>query len=780
MASKQSKPSDRRISRVELKHWRGATCSHQIDFDASKQVVLIYGENGTGKSSILDGIEYALSGKLGSLEFLSLDGETRKEKYLATIGKPSKNAAVAVGIGSLEIKASLASQGISKDAPKVFSIRRATLKKLTESTPADRYSLIAPCFEVENVRKCEEELANVVKDYERRSNDANIRTTESLTSLRDQHQLTKPQGLITDSVVTKWATDTAARDLTSDKQKKMLLDRVIQNAPAFFMRASDVVATSATLGQAQTVRKTLDETPLLDAPSKRDQDLERVLDPGKSYLQTHRPDQCPVCERDDAVDARITRLTERLSGLASSKSVNQQRAAADTAIRSAETQLNSNLTKLQSAISALVPDLQAASDDLLSVVQGFQGVENFDTEGLTKLKVTAESKDAHIARISAKRDRIAERITLIESLGVTLKKYTHNKEQSTHYAETTKRLKESLKVVQDMRKAFIQSELDAISGEVASMYRALHPSEPYTPGAIELIEGKKGSLVHKAKIGNLDTIPNATFSESHIDTLALCVHLALAKRIGGSDCILILDDVYQSVDNQHLDRIIDLLMEESKHFRQVVMATHLLRAARRFMMNRVGKGDVDHIVLQSKWSLERGLQWRNQPLECEVLEAMVDGPDFDRQAVASKTGMLMEAVLDTLVCNYRCKVPKAADGENTLAELKNGFAKVAKTFKKQEGTLGSSGWAESGKPVALESSWRDFEDYFGIRNDVGAHWKEIGQDVPDKDVEFFARASLMILEIVTCQHCRSLPRKREGSYWSCTCKRARFTPLESV
>ena len=40
-----------------------------------------------------------------------------------------------------------------------------------------------------------------------------------------------------------------------------------------------------------------------------------------------------------------------------------------------------------------------------------------------------------------------------------------------------------------------------------------------------------------------DVIPAAYLSESHQDTLAICVLLALAKRQGDSHAILLLDDV---------------------------------------------------------------------------------------------------------------------------------------------------------------------------------------------------------------------------------------------
>src|SRR5579871_4196576 len=159
--------------------------------------------------------------------------------------------------------------------------------------------------------------------------------------------------------------------------------------------------------------------------------------------------------------------------------------------------------------------------------------------------------------------------------------------------------------------------------------------------------------------------------------------------------------------------------------------------------------------------------------------SLINNLPFDRQSVAGKTGVLMEAVLDALVCNYRCKVPKSNDGENTLSELRDGFSKTAKSFKRQTGNFTEGLWSTSGDDVALIDSWKAFDECFGVRNDVGAHWKEVGQDIPDETVEFFARSALQVINVVTCPHCRSLPRKKEGSYWTCMCKRSRFTPLES-
>lgn len=64
-------------------------------------------------------------------------------------------------------------------------------------------------------------------------------------------------------------------------------------------------------------------------------------------------------------------------------------------------------------------------------------------------------------------------------------------------------------------------------------------------------------------------------SELHLDTLGLCVYLALAKQSGNA--LVVLDDVLMSVDDPHLDRAVDLISEEASHFGHVIITTHSRR-----------------------------------------------------------------------------------------------------------------------------------------------------------------------------------------------------------
>lgn len=63
-------------------------------------------------------------------------------------------------------------------------------------------------------------------------------------------------------------------------------------------------------------------------------------------------------------------------------------------------------------------------------------------------------------------------------------------------------------------------------------------------------------------------------SQSHLDTLGLCVFLALANLDTPANTILVLDDVLASVDEPHVDRLIAMLYNEAQKFRHCMITTH--------------------------------------------------------------------------------------------------------------------------------------------------------------------------------------------------------------
>ena len=56
------------LKHLRIKQFRGSTKDFSLAFDSSKSLTLIYGENGSGKTTISDALDFLGNGKVGSLE----------------------------------------------------------------------------------------------------------------------------------------------------------------------------------------------------------------------------------------------------------------------------------------------------------------------------------------------------------------------------------------------------------------------------------------------------------------------------------------------------------------------------------------------------------------------------------------------------------------------------------------------------------------------------------------------------------------------------------------
>ncbi len=84
------------ITKTQLTGFRGATEDFEIDFDHNKDMTILFGENGSGKSSILDAIDVVCCGSKGCLEGVSV-GQSPGQ-YLRALG--SQPAALKVTVHS--------------------------------------------------------------------------------------------------------------------------------------------------------------------------------------------------------------------------------------------------------------------------------------------------------------------------------------------------------------------------------------------------------------------------------------------------------------------------------------------------------------------------------------------------------------------------------------------------------------------------------------------------------------------------------------------------------
>jgi hypothetical protein len=141
------------------------------------------------------------------------------------------------------------------------------------------------------------------------------------------------------------------------------------------------------------------------------------------------------------------------------------------------------------------------------------------------------------------------------------------------------RAKRALTIAETVFDAYQQKQkddlgelLERISGRVAKFYSALHPGEdldavsiePWTAKGIELAIDFHGSRQRP---------PHGVLSESHLNSLAIAVFLAMASTFNEKLGFLILDDVINSFDVEHRGRLAELLADGFSDW-QLIILTH--------------------------------------------------------------------------------------------------------------------------------------------------------------------------------------------------------------
>src|ERR1700722_20236327 len=80
------------LKSLTLTAFRGSSATFKLDFEKGKKLTLIYGENGTGKTTICDAFEFLAFERVGSLENLGMGKWI--DKISPTAGTPASALAV--------------------------------------------------------------------------------------------------------------------------------------------------------------------------------------------------------------------------------------------------------------------------------------------------------------------------------------------------------------------------------------------------------------------------------------------------------------------------------------------------------------------------------------------------------------------------------------------------------------------------------------------------------------------------------------------------------------
>lgn len=603
----------KRIEKLKLTQFRGGSQPVIFDFKPDKSIVLIYGENGTGKSSIADAIDFVCNNEFGSLADRS--GATPKQHVVSLHGQ-AKDVAVKIRYGGKDWEAKL--QGGKPvtnppDPPRAFILRRTDITRVMEAAPAERYKALQAYITVPNVESAERELRKAHKEMNARVERAESNRANALATLE---KLWQAEGWPGGSPLAWAAAQTATgvevqqqaldanRRLSEGIQQALAARSALQAAQqAADNAARTLVAAQAALAAAAAGKS--GQSPALLALLADAQRYLAGVETGAAVGATTDEQPCPVCGQPTAAGDLLQRVETQLHAMRKL----QELAAAEAHSGQQLVQAQGALRSAQAAAARQCRTLAG-----LALDAGTEYGEAIDTAALSGARDEGDSLAGALTALASAAALQEKLAAAIEAGGKTVHLWHALRTHLQAIAEAehvlagqqavAQRLKAMLEVVEAERKSYVDGLVRSISGDVNALYARIHPHEPLGGSSLYVKPNAAGSLELRADFGSAaDVAPGAYYSEAHLDTLGLCVYLALARRSG--DAIVVLDDVLTSVDEEHLERIIQLLTEEAAHLGQLIITTHSRPWYERV---RSGSGMNAQVIRLGDWNLARGIQ----------------------------------------------------------------------------------------------------------------------------------------------------------------------------
>lgn len=768
------------LSQITIEHLRGSVIPFTLPFEKGKKLSVIYGENGSGKSTICDAFDFIGNGKVGSLENRGL-GKTNK--YWQSVGKKPKDVSVVLQTVSAKpakldtCTAAIGTGGVLVNPetlrPKVEVLRRSQILALIEAKPGERYAAISRFIDVSGVEASEATLRDLIRDLSQNREIAVARVRENLDALIQFWESAGKQG----KDYLTWAITESKKDVSSSTAELDALNK-LQNA---FSRLTDYPPQWATADQA--VKKA--ETATALAKKKTDDcaqniaadagETMNILEAASSYFHKHpAPAACPLCESAEKVNGLGQRIKQRLESFSALQSALQEQKVADR--------------QLQQALQ----QRELLKNNAKGHVQGFEkAIGNF--EWSSDMKFPAEPAPEEISSLGAwlknfenlplywKKFEVAmqDQKQFLTTLKQALRTFQDNAKAQKELDVLLPRLSKALEIVEEERRKFTDEILSKIADEVGRVYEIVHPGEGLNKISLELDPNKRASLEIGAEFcGQTGAPPQAYFSDSHLDTLGLCVFLALAALDGPEKTILVLDDILASVDEPHVERLIEMLYAEAIKFRHCIISTHYRPWKQKLRWGWLKNGQC-HFIELTKWTDKNGLTLiRSVPDAERLRQLLAEGPP-DSQLVCAKAGIILEAALDFLTQLYECSCPRRAGGLYTLGDLLPCINKKLRQALEVELLTGKDG---AGNPVYQKKSLTPILDELTriaqARNVFGCHFNQLSFDLLDADAIGFGKNVLELIDILADPDAGWPRNDKSGKYWSNSGETRRLYPLQ--
>ena len=750
---------NRNLKTLSIEYLRGV--KQPLDITFEQKMCLIYGENGTGKTSICDALDFLGNERVGSVIDVGLG--TGVHQYWPFLGCSPDSISVSLHANNGDSwTANAIGRTVnvtpSSGRPKVKIWRRSQLFKLLLDKPADKYQVIKPFIDVSKIEHSERELKKTKDEISRNLNDASIKLVENKESIGNQMRL---MGSDEDDEIS-WARSQVVKsdsDLTEEQSHLRSIEEklgsLITQLETHKSLDSDITSIHRELDDAILAQE--------EASSNISETAENtlsILQASHDFFSHHgEAEACPLCnskENAKGLPQRVESEIKRYSELSKARSFAETKSSE---LGRLETRHADQVSAAKRSVEQ-ISELCAQSDEL-EELRTLIGSIDFNVQLLETLIVDLRNMRSNLLE---KYDSLTSTITHLSTLKIALEQYDTNLEQQRENNQLLPIIESIYELHQAERKKYIDEILGSISTEVGRLYEEIHPGEGLNNIALKLNATGSASLGIESEFLGEPVQPSAYFSNSHIDSLGLCILISLAKLEEPDNTVLVMDDILGSIDEPHFERMVQLIYQESAHFLLTVVTTHYQAWHHKIRRGQLRNADCSLVELR-KWNSNLGvsIQANARPL-VEILRANLRERPGEIEPIAANAGHLLEQIGDLLTLRYECAVPRRMGGNSVgdyLSSLKPDLTRELKVERlKDDGTY---------EDKELHQLIENLKQIFQVRNIFGAHYNELASLLHPGDVIDFGEKVLELCDWLICP-VNGLPMKEKGTgnhkYWS--------------
>lgn len=761
------------LKSLKIEHLRGAVTAFSLPFEKGKKLTIVYGENGTGKSTICDAFDFVGRGGVGSLENRGL-GKTAQ--YWYSLGKSPADIAVTIDTADGACRATVGKNGVlatpADKRPRVEVLRRAQILSLIEAPAAKRYEAVSRFIDVSEIETGEGSLRDAIKSLKSGRDTAIARIDENEKSIRSLWETAGSPEIAPNA----WAEQESSRSAGSVDTHlevlafvRRLYERLAEDAEKIEAAEEGAKAAHEAMAAAQAALDELTNTVSADAT-----DIMRILEAAKPHLDGHvQLAVCPLCESSEKTEGLAARVGAKLETFSALRSAHSEaKIRRDNAVRA-----NDYVARIRKEAEIHAADFQSGTED----PRWPDAVDRPDVTLPAEparwgewLEATADLLDKwRAAEAAYEGDR-----KFLAALKTAVATLAENVSEQEVLDALLPKMEHALEIVARERREFTDAMLATIADEVGQLYDAVHPGEGLNKISLELDPNKRSSLAIATSFCGSECTPQAYFSDSHLDTLGLCILLALAARDSAAETILVLDDVLGSIDEPHVDRLIEMLYDVTTRFRHCVITTHYRPWKQKLRWGWLRNGQCQFVEL-TRWTVSGGLTLIRSTPDVERLRLLLAESPADAQLVCAKAGVILEAVLDFLTQLYQCAVPRRPDGTYTLGDLLPAVGKKLRQSLEVEvlGTdaLGAPAYARH----SLEPIFEELTKISVARNVVGCHFNKLSFELLDSHSLGFGQQVLALADLIADPEAGWPKSDKSGKYWATSGETRRLHPLKT-